>query len=346
MDIKTRAYSPGDEKQILSLYKKVFSESPSMDEWNWRFRKHFLNNQFIQVAEHENRMIGQYALMPIPLLINAKAKNGALSLHTMVDPDYRGKGLFTLLANELFESGNCTSNATLAIGFPNQNSYPGFVRKLGWQHIGDLDLLILPVDFLETLKRYKPNLINKPFVKPALKYLEKMHTLIWRSEFRNSRLQINKVVRFDSKFDDLFAQSMEQFKANRLNKTSEYMNWRYIDCPNVDYQCYELSESGNLTSMVALSVNNNRGVIVDVVSGSSADYLDAIKFAVDALRKQNVNYILAWQNSYYHALPRINKFGFIKALKVPMIIKNFTENNAAVVDISNWHIMPGDNDTY
>lgn len=57
------------------------------------------------------------------------AQSGA----TMTHPEHQGQGLFTKLAERTYESAR-DSGVDFVFGFPNQNSYPGFTRKLKWQH--------------------------------------------------------------------------------------------------------------------------------------------------------------------------------------------------------------------
>lgn len=68
----------------------------------------------------------------------------AQSGDTMTHSAHTGKGLFTSLALKTYEY--CRENGVqLVFGFPNQNSYPGFVKKLGWSHFDDVDAYTIRV---------------------------------------------------------------------------------------------------------------------------------------------------------------------------------------------------------
>lgn len=111
----------------------------------------------------------------IPCYINIEGKNvlAAQSADTMTHPKYRNRGLFAELANLTFQL--CHSVGMLIIfGFPNQNSLPGFVNKLGWQQTERMDCFIIPsggfswqmilrkLPFLEKqYKAYRDKLIKK-----------------------------------------------------------------------------------------------------------------------------------------------------------------------------------------
>jgi hypothetical protein len=69
----------------------------------------------------------------------------------MTHPDYRNKGLFVELASRTFELCSQVS-IKLLFGFPNQNSLPGFINKLGWQMAGRMDRFVIPVKTLPAEK--------------------------------------------------------------------------------------------------------------------------------------------------------------------------------------------------
>jgi GNAT superfamily N-acetyltransferase len=81
-------------------------------------------------------LIGHYVCIPIS--IDTYEKPALLSLNTVVDPKYQGKGLFKLLAEMTFKSAK--GEYSCVIGVANKKSFRGFIRHLGFEHLGDLDL--------------------------------------------------------------------------------------------------------------------------------------------------------------------------------------------------------------
>jgi len=60
----------------------------------------------------------------------------------MTHPEHRNKGLFVELALTTFQL--CRElKIRLLFGFPNQNSLPGFVNKLGWQVTHTMDCFVI-----------------------------------------------------------------------------------------------------------------------------------------------------------------------------------------------------------
>ncbi len=88
-----------------------------------------------------------YGVFPCRVLADGKSLLAAQSGDTMTHPDHRGKGLFIKLAVKTYEL--CRSlGIGFVFGFPNENSYPGFVKKLAWMHREDLQIFKLKVTTL------------------------------------------------------------------------------------------------------------------------------------------------------------------------------------------------------
>jgi hypothetical protein len=55
----------------------------------------------------------------------------------MTHPNHQGKGLFTKLAKLTYDLAK-EEGIEFIFGFPNKNSYPGFIKKLNWVHYNDI----------------------------------------------------------------------------------------------------------------------------------------------------------------------------------------------------------------
>jgi len=86
-------------------------------------------------------LAAHYVCIPTRVVVLGKEVKALLSLNTATHPDYRGKGLFTKLA-ELTYQAAAEANFSLVYGVANANSTPGFVRKLAFQLASQLDARI------------------------------------------------------------------------------------------------------------------------------------------------------------------------------------------------------------
>jgi predicted N-acetyltransferase YhbS len=135
---------PEDDPQIADLFDGVFGFRPSASHIDWKFRQNPDAIPLTVVAECENTIVGQYALWSTRLRLGREVVIGAQSLDTMTHPDFRGQGMFVALATECMELAFQRGVEAL-YGFPNDNSYPGFVRRLDWDHTGDVAGWVRPL---------------------------------------------------------------------------------------------------------------------------------------------------------------------------------------------------------
>jgi GNAT superfamily N-acetyltransferase len=78
-----------------------------------------------------------YVAQPFYATLNGQKCKGLLSLNTATDINHRGKGLFTKLAEQTY-SAAASEGYDFVIGVANQNSVHGFIKKLGFQLVGQL----------------------------------------------------------------------------------------------------------------------------------------------------------------------------------------------------------------
>ncbi len=124
---------------LISIYKNAFDVDVDEDFLNKKQQVRFLNQNYVGfIAYDQNNLpaafYGVYACL---LSYNGKTFLGAQSGDTMTHSDHKGKGLFTMLALETYQY--CKENGFHCVfGFPNENSFPGFIKRLGWSHFDDL----------------------------------------------------------------------------------------------------------------------------------------------------------------------------------------------------------------
>jgi|SRR5262245_8668007 len=129
-------YREGDEHAILELFRTVFGKSRSVEHWHWQFRANPYGGPFVSLARREDdgAVIGSYSVMPLKLNVMGRAVLACQSVDTAVHPDHRGQRVFEQTASDCYAW--CEASGLQAVvGFPNANSYPGFMRTLDWRRI-------------------------------------------------------------------------------------------------------------------------------------------------------------------------------------------------------------------
>jgi len=105
-----------------------------------------------------------YGVYACVIEVDGKEIKVVQSGDTMTHKDHTGKGLFTKLAQMTYDL--CKElNYEFVFGFPNYNSYPGFVKKLNWVCPGNLNEYRLKVKTLPLVKVAKKYPISKLLLK-------------------------------------------------------------------------------------------------------------------------------------------------------------------------------------
>ncbi len=209
--METRSYQAGDEIAILELFRIVFGKEMSSKYWNWRFVNNpFSNELFIELMWDGDKLVGHYAVSPVEMMINGNTEKTALSMTTMTHPEYGGRGIFSQLAESLYGKLS-KSNYRMVWGFPNNNSHYGFNKNLLWSDIAVQGMMTLS----------------------AKSFLRFMNT-------DAVGISIRKMEEIESK---LLFQLNSSAKNIKINKTKEYIQWRYFDNPTAIYKMVRSQDS-------------------------------------------------------------------------------------------------------
>lgn len=91
-------------------------------------------------AYFKDKLIAHHPTIPVSYIIEGELKLGLLTFNLATHPDHRGKGIFTELANRTYEMIN-SKNYSFAIAVANQNSTHGFISKLKFELVQQLNVI-------------------------------------------------------------------------------------------------------------------------------------------------------------------------------------------------------------
>jgi hypothetical protein len=114
--------------------------------------------------------VSYYGVIPTLLWCNARTVLAAQSADTMTHPKYRNSGLFTELAKLTFDLCR-VEGVRVIFGFPNQNSFPGFINKLKWHMTDTMDRFTIPVKNTLPLERLAERF---PVLRPTYSLYKKL----------------------------------------------------------------------------------------------------------------------------------------------------------------------------
>ena len=158
MDYSTSRITDNDYKDIHYLIKHSFGVNLLSTSISNKYDTSMfgMSNVGLFALDAEKKPVAYYGVFPIVLNYDSSDYLIAQSGDTMTIPDHRKKGLFTKLAKETYSLSE-EVGIRLIYGFPNENSYPGFKKKLNWF-------------FPSYLQKFTIDVITVPFCELASKF--------------------------------------------------------------------------------------------------------------------------------------------------------------------------------
>jgi GNAT superfamily N-acetyltransferase len=138
--------SESNVDDLSSIYKDAFAKERKIDEFKQKQNTKVFGDSYVGFIayDEQNNPAAFYGVYPCKIEYQGKYYLAAQSGDTMTHSAHTGKGLFTQLAQKTY--AYCQENGFhLVFGFPNENSFPGFVNRLGWSHFDDLTPYLIRV---------------------------------------------------------------------------------------------------------------------------------------------------------------------------------------------------------
>lgn len=260
----TRRYLPGDELDLLALFNRVFGRSRSLDHWRWQFERNPYAPPTIVVARRrsDDLLAGSHVVMPVALNASGERFLAAHTLDLVVHEDFRRQGIFETTALECFDW--CRERGMRAVfAFPNAQSYPGFVRTLGWSRILDPERWDLRLGLSQ---------VGGSAVRAS--GLTRLPDLAWRSFTRlglgrRSRWSVDWQEQAPEDQDALWSECAPELRLS-LWKDREYLRWRYDSNPDHRFRYLTLRSGSRLCAVAVVHTEQGRTTICDLISPRAA----------------------------------------------------------------------------
>lgn len=167
MEYRFEKLNDNNIKDLVPIYISAFKKNICLEELIKKFDTSFtgLKNVGFIAYSKENEPAAFYGVFPCYMDYNGKKILVCQSGNTMTHENHQRKNLFVTLAKITYEY--CKDNGIhLVFGFPNKNSYPGFVNKLNWTHKENIQAYItkttcLPFVMLGRLLPFLKSIIEK-----------------------------------------------------------------------------------------------------------------------------------------------------------------------------------------
>ena len=324
----TREYREEDTIPILDLFDLVYKKRLTKDYWDW-LDKNPSGKMIRRVAVYNDEIIGYYSICPFEITIEENIIKSALSVGTMTHPSFTRQGIFTTLAKETYDDAK-KIGIKFICGFPNKNSYSGFLNKLNWYDICSLDL------FEKTLKPI------------GNKHISTTNDIV-----------IEQIYKFTDEFDQFLDHVCSKYTITR-SRTRQSLNWRYKSLsvfeiyPDRENKIYKISMVNNLCGYFILKFYDDGAIkkahIVDLfISDRSSISLlyNIISHLILLAENEGAYLISCWSLKSHDMYNVLKKLDFaIQSDAQPFIGFSNCPISDLIKDETKWYITMGDSDIF
>ena len=313
-----RSYCTGDEVRILELFQRSFARKLGDQIWNWRFRDNPTGPGVIELCWDGDVLAGHYAVTSFETRINGQDYHSGLSGTTMTHPDYRGRGLFPILAKNTY-ARMVKKSMAMVWGFPNTLSHRGFVKDLGWKDIYEIPYFRLHVPSF--------NLPHLPVGKGS----------------------ITQIHDFNERFDLLWDAVKDRY-AIMTKRNRRYLQWRYLQNPSEKYRIIALIDCNRLLGYAVYKRYKDEVQVVDMLTISDENIgIKLIIWIVQAAKQEELKSVSLWLNPAHPLHHELERLGFNNSEPITyfggfLLNPEFFEDE--ICDYQNWYLTMGDSDVF
>jgi len=221
-----------NHREKILKARELFWGSKDEAYVDWLYYQNPFGRLYCSLAMDEELIVGQYIVIPVDFFINGCRIRGGLSLNTFTHPDYRGKGIFTELAENVYSLLEADGSA-FTVGLPNDNSRPGFLKNLKFEERYQVYWMIRLFsphsEFPLWAKRKIARLPFGPFNK---------------SMFIVRNLEFNTCKHLENAWLEEIWEKEIAKKTTGIVQNPEYISWRYESHPRFEYRFLTATTSG------------------------------------------------------------------------------------------------------
>ena len=328
--------------EIVEAYRRLFPEfaaDKSPAQLRWRFESNPHGPGRFAIARDEGQIIGMIALIATRLRVGPNVQTAYQAIDTVVDPAYRGRGVFVGLGEVAQDS--TSHDGRILWGFPNANAAPGWFGRLGWRNFGTVPFMVRPLRSGYFLRRLLPflggvdfRLVGKP--KASRRIIE----------------------RFGDDADALWHASRAG-TGIAVDRNAAWLNWRLIEKPDAPYvSAGSYDPKGALEAFVSTCLLDKHGgricYVMEAMSSAQkqSELSELLRDELARAEGQGAEVALAWCPSGAPNRAAYRRAGFLplpdrlRPVEIHFGARALVPDaREAVADGSRWFISYLDSDT-
>jgi hypothetical protein len=298
--------TPEEREQIFGIYCEVWGERACEQikrTFSWKFERNpNLSPQELEVTVYrsQGRIVALLGAIPYVLKIGNRVERGNWLFDFISLPEFRSKGLW--IAYKM------TYSRPLIVGAPNSDVAYRTWKMMGKRYSGtEVDIgtyrhlvKYLEIDHLAPVRRL---LGLKPLVFLTNRMWKLLSSALWSRGLgrRDRSVEIQLVERFGPEFDEFWERACRGYEIIP-KRSSEYLNWRYLEHPDNNYRSFIAERDGQICGYLVLHAvslkNGEGGRIVDILAerGDEEAFGRMVDFAVGFFKKMGAKEVQALES--------------------------------------------------
>lgn len=338
-----------DSESDLSAFKDCFERNGTprtLDALRWQYFENPTKELLVDLAVSNDRIGAIYAVQPARVRVRGSTMLAAQSVDTLVDADFRGRGLFTRMAASVYQRVRERDGA-FVYGFPNASSAPGFFKKLGWLPLDPVPFLVKPLRTAFLASKL-----------PLGRWLKQLPDL--SLPIRGGRLAPGQELRPVTKFGPALDGLWERFGSDvtiAVDRSAAYLEWRLMK-PGERYDCLGVHEGSQLIAFCAYKTVDKHGgrigYVVELLHDPGRHETGAALLA-ECLRRMaedGADAALAWSFRHSPNAEAYSNAGFVqlperlRPIELHLGVRPLDDSLSDLLgDRRNWYISYCDSDT-
>ena len=334
-------YRPEDRQELDALLKRVFGEAwadASARRWEWQYRRNpNAREPRIWVAREGAHVIGQYATMPVLVVVRGHEVEGSWGMDVAVAPERQRQGLGEML----FQTWDRNAGASLGLGLSTASHR--LFRKLRWPDVGPLPCLVKPLSGRAFARSGAPTVVNGVMAlaaAPVAFLLRSRHASI---------AGIRRIEHFDRRFTELWHRVAGKFDL-AVKRDASYLEWKFVELPHVRYSIVGLDRLDKLDGYIVFRHDTTRRVtaLVDFLadpddSATLAALLHTVENEARQAGSDKIR-VFAMNAAFRRTMKARGYFRVQSTIQFVAKVNAVPVGEAFYSDTSRWHVTLGDSD--
>lgn len=332
--------------ELLSLWSRNLP-SATAARFDWMYAEGDARTWF--ASDDESVPIGAAGLMKRTFKVGDRLLPAGQAIDMNVDREHRSVGAALRLQRSVTETV-LQDHLSLIYGTPNKQAQ-AVMRRVGYVALGNLQCWTKPLRSRSLLGRYlkwpMATRLAAPLVDIALKYRSP------DAYYRRSATVVTEITtEFDDRFDRLWERAARQFPIMG-ERSAAYLNWRFRDCPELDYRtlCLLDRNSGELMGYVVYCVCDSSLGIADLLFNDERACGVLLSEFVRVARQQRCCAIHMAFFGSSRLTNCLSRAGFFERPRDFTVMAHLGDNdawNSSPVDVrdqENWFLTEADSDS-